>query len=78
VATLTLVDPEQWSAWHSVLDEHKQLELVREDLRMCNPQEDQFTRLRRCVSQRVQEEEPHTAKDYPGTRRREPGDSSFG
>jgi hypothetical protein len=59
VADLGFLDPQQWSAWHSVLDETKQLDLVREDLRLCNTEKDQFAGLRRCVVQRGQEKGPH-------------------
>lgn len=52
VASLGFLEREQWRAWHSVLNDTNTLDLVKEDLRVCNPANDQFEQLRRCIEQR--------------------------
>lgn len=59
VASLGFLDTRQWRAWHAVLDDPKSLEQLKDDLRVCNPANDKFVRLRACIGQRDQEGKPH-------------------
>jgi len=59
VASLGFLDKKQWRAWHSVLDSHKMLARLEDDLAVCNPDGDEFDRLRSCLAQRKREDEPH-------------------
>jgi hypothetical protein len=52
VAYLGFLDRQQWRAWHSVLDDPNVLLRVKDDLRVCNPTDDEFLRLRACIGQR--------------------------
>jgi hypothetical protein len=59
---LGFLDHSQWRAWHSVLNNPHDLSLVKEDLEVCNPQGDEFERLRACVSQRERDGSGHDIK----------------
>lgn len=66
VARLGFLDSKQWQTWHSVLDDGKLLGLVRKDLVACNPDGDEFLRLRTCINQRLGEAATHAAKNCRG------------
>lgn len=59
VASLGFLDARQWRAWHAVLDDTKPLERLKDDLRVCNPANDEFVRLRACIRQRDHDGKPH-------------------
>jgi len=59
VASLGFLNRQQWRAWHSVLDGQKALDRVKDDLAVCNPDEDEFERLRACIRQREREDAIH-------------------
>jgi hypothetical protein len=52
VAYLGFLDKQQWKAWHSVVDDPRALDRVRDDLRVCDPVSNEFRRLRACIAQR--------------------------
>lgn len=66
VAHLGFLDAEQWQAWHSMLNDSKVLCRVKDDLRVCNPEGDEFRRLRACVKQREQGQRSHTVAKCMG------------
>ncbi len=67
VAALDFLDKRQWNAWHSVLNDPHELELVKADLADCNAAGDQFHRLRRCIQQRTQHSPQHDVRECHGT-----------
>lgn len=66
VATLGFLDPEQWRAWHGVLDDAGTRKLVRDDLRVCDPKGDSFRRLRVCIAQRERDGTGHDVRRCEG------------
>ena len=66
VAYLDFLDPQQWEARHSVLDDPRALLRVKDDLHVCNPAKDEFDRLRACVEQREREGRAHNPANCRG------------
>jgi hypothetical protein len=70
VASLGFLNPHQWRAWHAVLDGEKALVRVKDDLKVCNPAEDEYELLRACIRQRDREETIHGVANCLGRKRR--------
>lgn len=58
-ASLGFLDRQQWSVWHSVLDDTSSMVRVQGDLEVCDPDQHQFRRLRACIEQREREGATH-------------------
>lgn len=58
-AALGFLDRQQWRVWHSVIDEIGSMVRVQGDLGVCDPDEQQFRRLRACIEQRERERANH-------------------
>lgn len=66
VAKLGFLDPEQWRVWHGVLSDEGARELIRDDLRVCDPKGDSFRRLRACITQRERDAADHDVRHCEG------------
>lgn len=67
VANLGFLDVPQWRAWHGVLDDAPALDLVKDDLRVCDPEAAAFRRLRACIAQRDRDSRGHDASNCAGS-----------